>query len=47
MSKVRDHFIFKIESAGAVPPADLFAQAIDVLVDKCDTFLKELEATCD
>jgi len=43
LSKVKDHFIFTVESVGAMPPQDLFAQACDVLISKCDTFLKELD----
>jgi len=43
LSKVKDHFIFTVESVGAMPPQDLFAQACDVLISKCDNFLKELD----
>jgi len=43
LSKVKDHFIFTVESVGATPPQDLFAQACDVLISKCDNFLKELD----
>lgn len=43
LSKVKDNFIFTIESVGAMPPQDLFTQACDVLIGKCDYFLKELD----
>ena len=43
MTKKRDHFIFTVESVGALEPEDLFTMAIDVLEAKCDYFLKELE----
>ena len=43
MTKKRDHFIFTLESVGAIEPEDLFTMAIDVMEAKCDYFLKELE----
>lgn len=43
MNKKRDHFIFTVESVGALEPEDLFTMAIDVLEAKCEYFLKELE----
>ena len=43
MSKVRDHFIFNIESVGAIPPEELVPMAMDVLVEKCDYFINVLE----
>ncbi|TRY74694.1 hypothetical protein TCAL_06409 [Tigriopus californicus] len=44
MDKVRDHFIFTIESVGAITPDDLFRMSIDVLEAKVDYFLEELDA---
>ena len=44
LEKVRDHFIFTIESTGAMEPEDLFLQSIDVLEQKCDYFLGELDS---
>lgn len=38
------HFLFAIESTGAVPPATLFLDAVNVLKLKCDRFLNELQA---
>jgi len=43
MTKVRDHFIFNVESVGAVPPKDLVPMALDVLIAKCDYFIDILE----
>ncbi|CAO3681626.1 unnamed protein product [Umbelopsis vinacea] len=34
LMRVRDHFIFNIESSGAIPPQDLFVQAVGVLIEK-------------
>jgi len=41
LSRVRDHFIFSIESTGALPPDVIFTQSIQILVDKCKHFLAE------
>ncbi|KAL1915559.1 uncharacterized protein VTP21DRAFT_6683 [Calcarisporiella thermophila] len=35
LTRVRDHFIFNIESTGIIPPADLFRQSVQVLMEKC------------
>ena len=43
MTKVRDHFIFSIESVGAVPPEELVPMAFDVIIAKCDYFIDILE----
>jgi len=43
LSRVRDHFIFSVESTGVLPPDVLVAEAIGVLRAKCDAFLQELE----
>ncbi|KAJ1985237.1 DNA-directed RNA polymerase core subunit rpc40 [Dimargaris cristalligena] len=40
LKRKRDHFIFKIESTGAVPPAVLFAQSVKHMMDKCELVLK-------
>jgi len=44
MNKISDHFIFTVESTGALLPENLVLQAIDILADKCDTFLNELDS---
>ncbi|XP_046393255.1 DNA-directed RNA polymerases I and III subunit RPAC1 [Ischnura elegans] len=43
MDRVRDHFIFSIESVGAIPPEVLFKEAVNVLKKKCTYFLEEIE----
>ncbi|XP_068088664.1 DNA-directed RNA polymerases I and III subunit RPAC1 [Hyperolius riggenbachi] len=43
MARVRDHFIFSIESTGILPPDILLKEAIKVLMEKCRRFLDELE----
>ena len=40
--RVKDHFIFTVESVGALPPATLVTRALDVLVAKCDRLLEKL-----
>lgn len=46
MARVKDHFIFSIESTGALPPDILFVEALKVLKKKCTTFLDELREAC-
>lgn len=43
LSRIRDHFIFSIESTGALLPDTLFLESVKVLMGKCRTFLNELE----
>lgn len=43
MARIRDHFIFNIESVGALPPDVLFLEAVKVLGNKCRMYLDELE----
>ncbi|XP_065216800.1 DNA-directed RNA polymerases I and III subunit RPAC1 isoform X2 [Planococcus citri] len=47
ISRVPDHYIFTIESVGALPPNTLFLEAIKVLKSKCDTILNEIKAKGD
>lgn len=42
LTKKRDHFIFTIESVGALAPNDLFSMAMDIIVEKCDYFIEIL-----
>ncbi|KAJ3300291.1 DNA-directed RNA polymerases I and III subunit RPAC1 [Borealophlyctis nickersoniae] len=35
LTRIRDHFIFSIESTGILPPQVLFVEAVQVLIDKC------------
>ncbi|KAJ2493464.1 DNA-directed RNA polymerase core subunit rpc40 [Coemansia sp. RSA 2050] len=36
LTRVRDHFIFNVESTGAIKPEVLVSRALDVLIEKCD-----------
>ncbi len=40
--KRKDHFIFRIESVGTLPPEELLRQALDILSDKCKQMLTRL-----
>lgn len=40
--RVKDHFIFGVESTGALRPAVLVTRALDVLAAKCDALLERL-----
>lgn len=40
----RDHFIFDIESTGALPAATLVTEALAVLMNKCDNVVAELDS---
>ncbi|EOY11972.1 RNA polymerase I subunit 43 isoform 4 [Theobroma cacao] len=40
--RVKDHFIFTIESTGALPPEVLFTEAVKILEDKCERVITEL-----
>ncbi|KAK2848618.1 hypothetical protein Q5P01_008452 [Channa striata] len=44
LGRVRDHFIFTVESTGILPPDVLVTEAIKVLMAKCQRFLGELES---
>ncbi|CAB4057074.1 RPC40 [Lepeophtheirus salmonis] len=44
LSKIKDHFIFSIESTGALEPEDIFLQSVDILAEKCKYFLMELNS---
>ncbi|GIY73607.1 DNA-directed RNA polymerases I and III subunit RPAC1 [Caerostris darwini] len=41
---VKNHYIFNVESAGAIAPETLVEEAIKVLEEKCRFFLSELKA---
>ena len=45
LSKEKDHFIFTVESVGANRPEDLVSMAWDVLIEKCDHFIGELQTS--
>jgi len=42
--KVRDHFIFSIESTGAITAEDLFKKSIQILMQKSDVLLNEINS---
>lgn len=42
LRRVRDHFIFTVESTGALPPELLFTEAVKILEQKCDRLISEL-----
>jgi DNA-directed RNA polymerase I and III subunit RPAC1 len=44
LRKVKDHFIFTIESTGAWKPHELFSYAVAMMVSKCDKVLEGLQA---
>jgi len=44
MTKIQDHFIFTIESVGALPPETIFKEAVTILKDKCLSLLNELNS---
>ncbi|XP_026165998.1 DNA-directed RNA polymerases I and III subunit RPAC1 isoform X1 [Mastacembelus armatus] len=45
LGRVRDHFIFTVESTGILPPDVLVTEAIKVLMVKCQRFVNELDST--
>ncbi|PSC68794.1 DNA-directed RNA polymerases I and III subunit RPAC1 [Micractinium conductrix] len=44
LRKIKDHFIFTIESTGAWRPHELFNYAVSVMMSKCDKVLEGLQA---
>lgn len=42
LRRVRDHFIFTIESTGSMPPEVLFTEAVKILEEKCARVISEL-----
>ncbi|XP_034833707.1 DNA-directed RNA polymerases I and III subunit RPAC1 [Maniola hyperantus] len=42
LSRIRDHFIFNVESVGAMLPNVIFVEAVKILRDKCKSLLDEL-----
>ena len=39
LQRIKDHFIFTIETAGQMPPARLFTDAVSMLHSKCEKVL--------
>ncbi|XP_055376014.1 DNA-directed RNA polymerases I and III subunit RPAC1 [Condylostylus longicornis] len=44
MSRIRDHYIFNIESVGAMNPEVIFIEAVKILKKKCRKFIEEIQA---
>uniref|UniRef100_M4FGX3 DNA-directed RNA polymerase RpoA/D/Rpb3-type domain-containing protein n=1 Tax=Brassica campestris TaxID=3711 RepID=M4FGX3_BRACM len=42
LRRVKNHFIFKIESTGSLPPDVLFTEAVKILEDKCERVIANL-----
>lgn len=45
--RVRDHFIFSIETTGALAPAVLFEEAVKVFISKCTSTLAKLDESLE
>ncbi|XP_072293694.1 DNA-directed RNA polymerases I and III subunit RPAC1 [Eucyclogobius newberryi] len=45
LGRIRDHFIFTVESTGILSPDILVTEAIKVLMSKCQRFLSELDSS--
>lgn len=43
IARIRDHFIFTVESVGAYPPHDIFTEAVRLLRKKCQQYINELD----
>ncbi|XP_053160164.1 DNA-directed RNA polymerases I and III subunit RPAC1 isoform X1 [Hemicordylus capensis] len=44
LGRIRDHYIYSVESTGILPPDVLVSEAIKVLMGKCQRFLEELKS---
>ena len=42
LGRIRDHFIFSVESAGQLPSDELFVDSVKVLKEKCERFKRNL-----
>ncbi|CAO3630528.1 unnamed protein product [Cunninghamella blakesleeana] len=43
LTRVRDHFIFKVETSGIIPPQELFIIAVNVLLEKIKVIQPSIE----
>ncbi|KAJ6646149.1 DNA-directed RNA polymerases I and III subunit RPAC1 [Pseudolycoriella hygida] len=43
IGRIRDHFVFTIESVGAMKPEDIFVESVKLLKEKCQKLLKEIQ----
>ena len=44
LAKVKDYFIFSVESTGCIPAPEIFARALGILKSKCEVSRKHLTA---
>lgn len=44
MSRVRNHFIFNVETVGSLPPGQIFIESVKLLRKKCRQFLDDLQS---
>lgn len=42
---IKDHYLFRVESTGAIPALDIFVQSCDIMESKCEYFLNELKSS--
>jgi len=42
LGKKADHFIFSVESSGCIPPQDIVKRAFDILPERCEMYLNQL-----
>lgn len=43
LTRVKEHFIFSVESVGALLPNVIFTEAVDILMQKCQMLIKEID----
>jgi len=43
LEKIKDHFIFNVESTGAIKPTEMVPMAMQILIEKCDLYLQEID----
>ena len=43
LEKIRDHFIFSVESTGSLPPSILVEEAIKIMYAKCNIYTRQLK----
>lgn len=45
LNRIRDHFLYLVESVGAIPPNEIFENSCDVLFSKCDQLKRAMHAS--
>lgn len=43
LARVKDSFIFSVETLGAIPPQEIFRRAVNILKEKCETVKREMD----